>query len=67
MERAVGELERLLSMYPDDSPVKFQHIIVPEGRHYRLNFYRIKDRGSESQVICHFEWDSIMEEDEMRL
>lgn len=58
MELTVGELKRLLSMYPDDCPVEFQHVTTPEGRDYKLTFYRLKDRG-----VCHFEWNSLHEED----
>lgn len=66
MELTVGELKELLNVYPDDSPVIFQHIIMLDGRHYRLNFCRIDDRGTENQSICHFEWNPITEEDEIK-
>ena len=60
MDLTVGELKRLLNMYPDDYPVEFQHINTPDGREYRLTFYRIKNRG-----VCHFEWNSLTEDDEL--
>ena len=58
MDMTVGELKRQLSMFPDDCPVEFQQIMLPDGREYTLHFYRIKDRG-----CCHFEWNPLREED----
>ena|GEM_PF-4215939 len=73
MEMTVGELKAELNPYPDDCPVKFQHIILPDGKHYRLHLYRINDRGAGGEnreigngSVCHFEWDVISEEDEMK-
>jgi len=72
MEMTVGELKSILNPYPDNSPVIFQHIILPDGRHYHLNLYRINDRGGTDNggigngSICHFEWNTITEDDEMK-
>jgi len=69
MEMTVGELKAILNPYPDNCPVIFQHIILPDGRHYHLRLYRIVDRGvSDNREIgdgsvCHFEWEVIREED----
>jgi len=73
MEMTVGELKALLNPYPDNCPVIFQHIILPDGKHYRLHLYRIDDRGVSDNrgigngSVCHFEWASISKEDEMKL
>ncbi len=58
MDLTVGELKRLLAMYPDDCPVEFQQVTAPDGRDYRLTFYRIKDRG-----VCHLEWNPLTGDD----
>jgi hypothetical protein len=57
----VDELKQILSVYPDDYPVEFQHIILPDGKHYKLNLFRIDDRG-----VCHFEWNPIQKDDEIK-
>ena len=65
MELTVGKLKDMLAPYPNHCPVKFQHIILPNGKHYQLNFYRIDDRGVNEDrgigegSICHFEWSPI--------
>ena len=61
MELTVGELKHMLSFFPDDYPVEFQPVELPDGTTYRLPFYRVKDRG-----VCHFEWNLPYEEDESR-
>ena len=72
MEMTVGELKSILNPYSDNSPVKFQHVILPDGKHYRLHLYRIDDRGVSDNrgigdgSICHFEWNTISEEDEIK-
>ena len=72
MEMTVGELKAMLNPYPDNCPVEFQHIILPDGKHYRLHLYRIDDRGVSDNrdigngSVCHFEWNTISEEDEMK-
>ena len=58
MDLTVRELKRILAMYPDDYPVEFQYVTAPDGKNYRLTFYRIKDRG-----VCHFEWNPLSEDD----
>lgn len=59
-EITVKELKRLLAMFPDDYPVEFQPVMLPDGTQYRLEFYRLKDRG-----FCHFEWNTLSEEDKV--
>lgn len=58
MDLTVGELKRMLDLYPDDYPVEFQPAFLPNGSTARFTFYRIKDRG-----VCHFEWNPVEDED----
>ena len=61
MELTVRELKRLLGLFPDEYPVEFQPVETPDGKTYRLSFYRFKDRG-----FCHVEWNPIDDEDEIK-